>query len=211
MAMIQLWRLPSDGHLAAIGEFIALCAINETYAKQLFWKSSGIGHELGQMMSGGAPLDSISNWLRTIYDRHCSNQLQVDDIIDILDELAALKVLRNNLAHRPWKAEYAKGKERFVLSNEAVAKTPLSVEQNAYEVDELAKLCVRAGIVNGRLLRHLVAQEAVPMIEANYHGQCALPHAPWLYKSAPRVKTPGKKRTDVQKSTRQRRSSRESK
>jgi hypothetical protein len=209
MAMIQLWGLPSEEHIAALGEFVALFAINETYLKQLFWKAAGIDHELGQLMSGGASTDDVGNWLRILYDRHCTNQLEVEDIIDILNEISALKVLRNNLAHRPWKSHYANGVEQFVLSNEAVAKSPQSVEQNAYAVDQLNDLCIRSAILGGRILRHLAAREAVPMIEQHYQRLCALPLAPWLDKSTPRVRTSDRSRPSAQKTTRQRRSSRE--
>jgi hypothetical protein len=215
MAWIQIWCLPTDAHIAALGEFIALFAINETYLKQLFWKSSGIGHELGQLMSGGASTDDIGNWLRVLYDRHCTNQLEVDDIIDILTEITALKVIRNNLAHRPWKVQYAKDAKdgshgsQFVLSNEAVAKSPQAVEQNAYTVSQLGDLCIRSGILGGRILRHLVQREAAQTIEQSYREPCVLPPAPWLDKSIPRARTSGRNRPDAQKTTRQRRSSRE--
>lgn len=120
MAMIQLWSLPPDEYLTLIGRFIVSMSHVETYLKQLFWKTAGLGHELGALMTGGAPLDEVSWLLKKLYDKHSDNQLVVDDIESILVEVGSLKLARDQMAHRQWHSDLRGG---VILSHRALAKT----------------------------------------------------------------------------------------
>lgn len=183
MTMIQLWRHPPDEYLTLIGHFIVSMSHGETYFKQLLWKSSGVGHELGQLITGGAPVDNIAWIMKKLYDKNCVNQLQVDDIESIVGELALLKKARDEIAHRQWNDSVG----GVVLSHKALAKTAELIEETPFTVGKLESLCVRAHILNGRILRHLVQKEAIDFIERNWHGDYKLPDAPWTYKSTPRI------------------------
>jgi hypothetical protein len=187
--MIQLWSAPPNEYLTLIGQFIVTMSHIETYIKQLMWKVSGIDHELGQLVTGGAPLDTIVWLVRQLYDKRCQNQLMVDDIESILNEVAALKMSRDHMAHRQWNEEH----RGIILSNKALAKTAEAVEETPYTIEDLNKLCVRAHILSGRILRHLIHRDAVVIIEANYQGEHLLPPAPWLHKSTRREDLKGKR------------------
>lgn len=196
MAMIQFWTLPPDEYLTLIGRFIVNMSHVETYLKQLFWKTAGLGHELGALMTGGAPLDHISWLLKQLYDKHSDNQLVVDDIESILAEVASLKLVRDQMAHRQWHDDLRGG---VILSHRALAKTAKSIQETPYTIEDLEQFCIRVHVLSGRILRHLIARPGVPMIEANWYGQYALPLAPWLDRSTPREANRGKRRDTHQK------------
>ena len=120
MAMIQIWSLPPDEYLTLIGRFIVSMSYVEIYLKQLLWKSAHLGHEMGALFSAGARLDDIQKLLRTIYNKHCPNQLQVDDIESISAETTSLKVAQDTMAHQQWNVE---GRERTVILRRALART----------------------------------------------------------------------------------------
>jgi hypothetical protein len=184
MAMIQIWSLPPDEYLTLVGRFIVSMSYVEIYLKQLLWKSANLGHEMGALFSAGARLDDIQKLLRTIYDKRCKNQLQVDDLESILTEATAVKVARDTMAHQQWNVE---GRERTVILRRALARTAEQVEETLYTIPQLEEFCIRVRVLERRILRHLVAREAVPAIEGNWTGAYALPPAPWLDRSLPRA------------------------
>jgi hypothetical protein len=188
MAMIQIWSLPPDEYLTLIGRFIVSMSYVEIYLKQLLWKSAHLGHEMGTLFSAGARLDDIQKLLRTIYNKHCPNKLQVDDIELISAETTSLKVARDTMAHQQWNVE---GRERTVILRRALARTAEQVEDTPYTIPQLEEFCIRVRVLEGRILRHLVAREAVPAIEGTWTGAYALPPAPWLDGSLPRTGVAG--------------------
>jgi hypothetical protein len=206
MAMIQLWSLPPDQYLTLIGRFIVSMTHAETYFRQLLWKASGIGPELGVILTSNMPMDDTASHLRVLYDKHCDNQLVLEDIEGIIAELASLKDTRNQIAHRQWNNE-GRG---VILSHRVFAKTANVVKETPYTIEALEQLCVRAHVLSGMILRHLIAKEGAQAIEDIWsQQQYPLPYAAWLGRSVPRASTKDKHRPSTRKPPRQRRSSRD--
>ena len=180
--MIQLWRLPPDEYLTLIGRVIVSMSHAETYLKQLLWKSCKLADGIGPILTGGTPIPDIQRMLRSVYDKQCENQLEIDDIASILNEHESLKKSRDAIAHRQWNNSLT----GVVLSHRTLAKNAAAIEETPFTIPELENMSLRVDVLNGRLLRHLVARPAVDLIESAYVDVHRLPRATWLYESEPK-------------------------
>jgi hypothetical protein len=203
---IKVWKLPPNEYLVLIGRLVASMAHAETYFRQLLWRAARLDPERGVILTHKLGTEDVADRVLAFCRKYETNELIVEDIERIVRELSELKDARNQVAHRQWHHDQAE--RSVILSQKVLAKSPLTVEERAYSITELERLCVRAHVLSGMILRHLVGHRAARMVADVWMVDGAeLPPAPWLDRSVPRATSADATRRTARKSSRQPRAS----
>lgn len=142
---------PSDRHFAVIGRFMLAFSGLEIAMVRTFRTALGVTEEIARaLQSDGRPASSAKVLKRIFAVRYPDNQDDNKGRNEVLEQLlgdvAVLKVVRDNLAHRP----FAYKGDRMVFFGFYTAKT-FDWECEIYSIDDLRESAEYAELVGGTM------------------------------------------------------------
>ena len=123
---------PTDEHFAAIGRFILTFSGIEIAMVRLFRDLLNVPDLVAMALQGDGRPASSAKLIRRLFDLAYPDDERAKRLQGILADIAALKVIRDNLAHRP----FACRGERMAFFGGLTAKT-FSFDCDFYSVEEL--------------------------------------------------------------------------